>query len=140
MAMALWDNADKTNPWDDTSTWDTSVGSPYSGPITGFTPAMASDAASMGNPWGDTSTWDTSGSGGGLGGVLDKISGALNMLGGGLGSGKQQDAKVSPPANRLGGYAQMQSAQYHPGSAASGLSNNLSNLAALIKTKGLLGI
>jgi hypothetical protein len=141
--MALWDNADYSNPWGDTNPWDTSTGNAYSGPVTGFTPAMAQDASSMGNPWGDTSGWDaSSGGGSGLGGILNKISGALNTLGGGsgLGSGKQQAAQVSPPANRLPGYSQMQSAQYHPGSAASGLSNDLSTLAALIKTKGLLGL
>jgi hypothetical protein len=84
--------------------------------------------------------WDNAVSGGGL----QQLSNALNTLTGGgtnaLGSGKSSDAKVSPPQNRLPGYSQMQSAQYHPGSAASGLSNNLEALAAIMKTKGLLGL
>jgi hypothetical protein len=135
--MALWDNADYSNPWGDTNPWDTSTGNAYSGPVTGFTPAMAQAAQSMGNPWGDTSTWDGSGGSGGFLGTLKSAVGSLNSA---LGSGKSSDAKVTTPESKLGGYSSQQSAQYHPGSAASGLSNNLETLAALMKTKNLLGL
>ena len=124
----------------DDDPWDLSTGNPYTGPVTGFTPQMASAAQAMGNPWGDTSS--ITGTGGG-GGILDTISNALDKLrgGGGLGAGSKAGQQQSlPPAAQLGSMAPGATSTYHQGSPTSGLAYNVHDLASLMKWKGLLGV